>query len=61
MLSDDDEHDPDVDFFIEALYRELEHGDAKHRKWLRDKLYEFFYQRVSMVCVPVRRDQNLWN
>lgn len=27
--------------WLENLYREIEHGDEEHRKWLRDKLEDF--------------------
>jgi len=26
---------------LEQLYKEIEHGDAEHRKWLWDKLEDF--------------------
>lgn len=26
---------------LEELYKEIEHGDSEHRKWLWDKLDEF--------------------
>lgn len=28
---------------IDQLFRAIEHGDAQHRQWLRDKLREFFH------------------
>lgn len=27
---------------VESLYEEIAHGDDEHRKWLKDKLYDYF-------------------
>lgn len=32
---------------LEELYREIEHGDAEHRKWLWDKLDDFSRRRFK--------------
>lgn len=32
----------DSEYLVESLYKEIEHGDEEHRKWLKDKLYSYF-------------------
>ena len=35
---------------VEKLFKHMEHGDEKHREWLREHLYAYFGLVVPTDC-----------